>query len=83
MIYYFAYGSNMLIERLQARVPSAKPATHAKIEGWRLQFDKVSSDESGKCHIVPSPGDVVYGVLFYIDAADRGKLDQAEGLHRG
>jgi hypothetical protein len=83
MTYYFAYGSNMLIERLQARVPSAKPATHARIEGWRLQFDKRSRDGSGKYHIVPSPGDVVYGVLFYIAEADRGKLDQAEGLHRG
>jgi hypothetical protein len=83
MTYYFAYGSNMLIERLQApdRVPSAKPVSHAKLEGWRLQFDKKSKDESGKCHIVPSPGDWVYGVVFLIPLADRGKLDKAEG-HR-
>jgi gamma-glutamylcyclotransferase len=83
MKYYFAYGSNMLIERLQARVPSAKPVSHARIEGWRLQFDKRSVDGSGKCHIVPSTGDVVYGVVFFIPLADRGKLDEVEGRHHG
>jgi len=80
---YFAYGSNMLIERLQARVPSAKPVSHARIEGWRLQFDKRSVDGSGKCHIVPSPGDVVYGVVFFIPLADHGKLDDFEGRYHG
>lgn len=83
MKYYCAYGSNMLIERLQARVPSAKPVSHARIEGWCLQFDKRSADGSGKCHIVPSPGDVVYGVVFFIPLADRGKLDEVEGRHHG
>lgn len=83
MKYYLAYGSNMLIERLQARVPSAKPVSHARVEGWCLQFDKRSADGSGKCHIVPSPGDVVYGVVFSIPLADHGKLDDFEGRYHG
>jgi cation transport regulator ChaC len=80
---YFAYGSNMLTERLKARVPSAVPRTRARLPGYRLQFHKRSQDGSGKCDIVAtSDGESdVHGVLFEVEPQDLTALDEAE--HRG
>jgi len=82
---YFAYGSNMLTGRLRQRTPSAVVIGTGFIEGYRLTFDKVSTDGSGKCTIVPTdnPTDHVYGVLFHIDSSEMAALDEAEGLGKG
>jgi cation transport regulator ChaC len=83
--HYFAYGSNMLVERLRAanRAPSARPVSHARLDGWRLRFDKRSTDGSGKCHLEPQPGACVHGVVYRLDENDFRTLDQAEGVGSG
>lgn len=83
--HYFAYGSNMLVERLRAahRAPSARPVSHARLEGWRLRFDKRSKDGSGKCHLEPQPGACVHGVVYRLDENDFRTLDLAEGVGSG
>ena len=78
-VIYFAYGSNMTTSRLQSRVPSAKALGRARLLGKRLVCDKQSIDESAKANLEPSPGDVVWGVLFQIDLSELGKLDRVEG----
>lgn len=80
---YFAYGSNMLTERLRARVPSADPLTSARVPGRTLRFHKRSRDGSGKCNLVEASeaSAEVYGVLFDLDSDDLSALDEAE--HRG
>jgi Gamma-glutamyl cyclotransferase, AIG2-like len=82
---YFAYGSNMLTERLKERTPSDVPVAVGYIEGYQLGFDKVSGDGSGKCDIRSTGKDVdrVHGVLFRIDTDHMDRLDEAEGLGRG
>jgi gamma-glutamylcyclotransferase len=82
---YFAYGSNMLTRRLTARTPSAVAVATAYVEGYRLTFDKVSSDGSGKCDIEPTgnAADLVWAVLFRIATAEAADLDDAEGLGHG
>lgn len=82
---YFAFGSNMLFERLKKRVPSARRLGTATLQGYTLRFNKVSKDGSGKANIVPSPDPraVVYGVLYYLDDEERRQLDKAEGLGKG
>ena len=84
---YFAYGSNMLTRRLRApsRAPSAVPEGIGFVEGYRLTFDKVSSDGSGKCDIEASQNstDLVHGVLFRIATSEEKALDGAEGLGNG
>ena len=54
---YFAYGSNMLTERLKARVSSATPIGKANLSDHGLRFHKKSKDGSGKCDIIKSPDD--------------------------
>lgn len=80
---YFAYGSNMLTERLQARVPSAQPQGRATLSGHGLSFHKRSRDGSGKCSLANSTDEAssVHGVLFEVSPDDLSALDEAE--HRG
>ncbi len=83
---YFAYGSNMLTERLTApdRCPSAKAVGVAFADGYSLDFSKFSKkDKSGKATLFESPGQLQYGVVFTIKKCDLEKLDDAEGLGKG
>jgi gamma-glutamylcyclotransferase len=82
---YFAYGSNMLLRRLQSRTPSATVIGTGFVAGRRLAFHKVGRDGSGKCDMVATgrASDRVYGVLFRIPCIEKAGLDSAEGLGQG
>jgi gamma-glutamylcyclotransferase len=84
-LHYFAYGSNLHPLRLQERVPSAVVIGVVKATGRILTFSKRSTDLSGKCNFYESGDsrDVVYGVLYEFDPADKEKLDKAEGKGSG
>ena len=80
---YFAYGSNLLAERLAARCPSAEPVGLASVAGWRLAFQSKAFDGSGKATLIRGgDGDVVHGRLFEIAVGERDRLDRAEGADR-
>ena len=81
----FAYGSNMNLNRLQKRVPSATKVANVYTTGYILKCNKVSSDNSSKANIVQSynPEDKVWGVLFEIDENQKAELDRVEGLGNG
>jgi hypothetical protein len=84
---YFAYGSNMLVQRFTTvyRAPSASFLTIAKLPRHVLKFHKRCKDGSGKCNAFETgnPVDELYGVVFEIDEADRPGLDRAEGRGKG
>jgi len=82
---YFAYGSNMLTERLRARCSSAKPIQLGTLNGYSFEFSKPSIDTSGKATIVKSGtvGARVWSVLFDVDTSDLDALDKAEGYGNG
>ena len=77
---YFAYGSNMLRERLLARrvvlLDNGKPACAS---GYKLVFNKKSDDGSAKANLVAEPGAKCWGILFSVDANSLNELDEAEG----
>lgn len=83
-VFYFAYGSNMYGERLKSLAPAAKLLNNAKLLGYKLTFDKVSSDGSGKCNIQKSDTqtDVVLGALYMLEAKDWLALDARERGYR-
>jgi len=78
---YFAYGSNMKIDRITAdeRAPSARKLGLAKIQDKKMVFNKVSTDGSGKGNIIVSLSNLVWGVLFEINEREIQNLDRAEG----
>ncbi|MCO5073035.1 MAG: gamma-glutamylcyclotransferase [Rhizobiaceae bacterium] len=82
---YFAYGSNMLTERLTApkRCPSARPIGKARAPKRKLVFEKRSTDGSGKATLIVDSTLDQHGVLFEIDDREMGELDSAEGQGKG
>jgi hypothetical protein len=83
VIRYLAYGSNLHPARLQARISSAAFSTTAILHGWSLNFSKIGRDGSGKCSIVKSNKDVVYGAVYKISIKDLKQLDVIEGIGKG
>lgn len=79
MFCYFAYGSNMLTERLKARCDRARPSGCAFADGWVMEFSKPSKDCSGKASLSRKAGCETAGVLFEIPMTQRDALDEAEG----
>ena len=85
-LHYFAYGSNMAAERLQARVQSAQFVCRAELRGYILKFHKPSKfDGSGKCDAAKSDNsdDRVYGAVFSILGNELLILDKFEGKGYG
>jgi len=84
-LYYFAYGSNMSVSRLRARVPSAQPHGVAHLTHHRLSFHKIGHDGSAKCDafFTDEKSDLVMGVLYSIEHSEKDYLDQVEGLGNG
>jgi hypothetical protein len=82
---YFAYGSNLSIERLRGRVPSAKKLSTGCLRGHSLRFHKESIDGSGKCDAYQTndDSDEIWGVVFNISDDEKELLDRAEGLGHG
>lgn len=83
---YFAYGSNMSLARLRARLPTVRRLGIATLAQHALRFHKISeSDGSGKCDALftGDPADRVIGTLFEISIEDKLILDRVEGLGAG
>jgi hypothetical protein len=84
-LFYFAYGSNMSVNRLRARVPSAEPLGVSRLDQHRLSFHKIGRDGSAKCDacFTGYAEHHVLGILYHIDHAEKAFLDQVEGLGKG
>lgn len=82
MALVFAYGSNLCVERMIARAPSARVVAVASLAGHDLRWHKAGLDGSGKCDafFTGSDGDVVHGVVYEMTADDKRVLDAFEGL---
>ncbi len=76
---FFAVGSNMDEERLRSWIPSARRLTIASLSGFSLRWHKRSSG-GGKlaARRTGHPDDVVWGVLYEVDAPDWQQIDEAQ-----
>ncbi len=82
---YFAYGSNMHLNRLRQRVGEVRVRGRAVLDGYRLAFHKKAKDGSAKCDVLRTGESVhlVHGVIYELDPAQKEVLDHYEGLGRG
>jgi len=78
-LYYFAYGSNMLTARMCERIPAAEVAGIARLQNWKLVWDKASKDGSTKANLKPDDGSVVWGVVYHVPEEKITHLDKIEG----
>ncbi|MFY8274036.1 gamma-glutamylcyclotransferase family protein [Pseudoalteromonas sp. SSDWG2] len=77
--YYFSFGSNMSAQRIKARLPNAKRVGVAHLKGYKLAFDMLSLDGSGKCTIHPHEHSSVYGVVWELEFHEQEELHHIEG----
>lgn len=77
-MFYFAYGSNLNVERLKGRCPSTQKIAEGVLKGYKLGFQ---NNNSGRivANIIESPEDSVKGILYHIADAERKILDSCEG----
>ncbi|MDH3519493.1 MAG: gamma-glutamylcyclotransferase [Myxococcales bacterium] len=76
--HYFAYGSNLDLARMRARVPSAQVVGTALLRGMRLQLDKRGGDGSGKANLRSDASGHVWGVVYTLARAHWAALDACE-----
>lgn len=81
----FSYGSNMHLNRIKKRVPSAKLVAVAYITKYQLRLHKVSKDGSAKADafFTDDKSDIIWGTIIEINEEEKLKLDRAEGLGYG
>uniref|UniRef100_A0A665TLT6 Gamma-glutamylcyclotransferase b n=1 Tax=Echeneis naucrates TaxID=173247 RepID=A0A665TLT6_ECHNA len=85
---YFAYGSNLLKERLQLKNPSATVHCVATLKDYKLVFGNHKGLASDRWHggvatIEHSPGDEVWGVVWRMNMSDLKSLDSQENVTLG
>jgi len=79
---YFAYGSNLLAERIHIQNPTAVRIGAGKLNGYRLDFNEFSSFWEGcPSTVVPDPNEHVWGALWQLNTSDLSNLDQQEGVN--
>lgn len=84
-MYYIAYGSNINIVKLSNRIGSDNFTFLNVIElkDYKLYFNKISKDNSGKANIVNTLNSIIYCNLYEIKPDVISKLDKIEGYKYG
>ena len=84
-MFYFAYGSNMSLPRLRARIRRARIVGVYVLPGHDLRFHKAGTDGSAKCdaYLTGSEGHVIEGVVFEVEDQGITLLDRIEGVGSG
>lgn len=76
-VYYLAYGSNLLTERIYGRCPDAVYAGRTVLKGWRLLFKK---SKTGFYATIEQDANMeVPCIVFKISEYDEALLDSYEG----
>lgn len=77
---YFAYGSNMDMEQMRERCPSARFVGIATLRSYRLAFTRKSRKrQCGAADVLSDKSRVVWGAVFEIDDREIVRLDRSEG----
>ena len=85
-MYYFAYGSNMDVKRLEERLGRAVTVKAAgRLQRDALRFNKVASGNprEGYANIVEGLGEEVWGVVYEVTEEDLEQLNVYEGVAGG
>lgn len=82
MAYYFAYGSNMNVARVAARIGETRRVLPGVFENYALRFDKTSRVPGiAHANVIAEPGAQVEGALFELQYPEQIELmDPFEGM---
>ncbi|XP_050536306.1 gamma-glutamylcyclotransferase-like [Daktulosphaira vitifoliae] len=82
VFFYFAYGSNLLAERIHLNNPSAIREGSGKLNGYRLDFNGPKSNfwKGSPATVVPDTDEYVWGSVWKLNISDLQNLDKQEGV---
>uniref|UniRef100_A0A8C6M5A9 Gamma-glutamylcyclotransferase n=1 Tax=Nothobranchius furzeri TaxID=105023 RepID=A0A8C6M5A9_NOTFU len=85
---YFAFGSNLLKERLHLANPTATFVSTGRLKDYKLNFGLWGENVTTRWHggvgtIEYSPGAEVWGVIWSLNNEDLANLDSQEGVKDG
>ncbi|XP_060948888.1 gamma-glutamylcyclotransferase a [Limanda limanda] len=85
---YFAFGSNLLRQRIQLKNPSAMFCSTARLKDYKLNFGLWKEHVDNKWHggvatIESCPGADVWGVIWAMSDENLTSLDKQEGVSKG
>ncbi|KAL0946736.1 hypothetical protein HGRIS_012915 [Hohenbuehelia grisea] len=75
MTVYFAYGSNLWLDQMKRRCPESQLIGVAVLHDWLWIIN-----QRGYANVIPSAGDIVYGLVFKLNERDEETLDGYEGV---
>lgn len=81
VVRYFAYGSNMNVDRMRERGMRFDSAVDGRLHGFQLQFNKTSRKHPGVGHanVAYAPGSTVEGVLYVLSSPEEiSRMDPFE-----
>ena len=82
MALIFAYGSNMNLDQMRERCPSATFVCKALLPQHRLAFTRRSVNRNcGVSDVVPAPDSHVWGVVYDVPENQMPHLDSREGVN--
>jgi gamma-glutamylcyclotransferase len=82
-LWYFAYGSNLDVDRKKDRTGAIREARIAKLSGYRLAFNKRGTNGDVYANLLPNPTEEVYGVIYRCTLEALVELDYHEGVSSG
>ena len=77
MRYYLAYGSNLNMEQMRWRCPTARPVGVSNLAGYELLFK--GSQTGAYLTIEEKPGSIVPVAVWRVTKRDEAALDRYEG----
>ncbi len=78
--WYFAYASNMSSAQMKQRAGDWAEEKLARLEGYELNFDKISRGGTGTGNMVRAEGKTVWGVLYRLTEQQLRALDRFESV---
>ena len=83
-MYYFAYGSNLSSRFIRDYTPSATFVMKADLPNYKVEFRHYSKDLGGGISsIIETPGALVRGVIYEVEALELAALDTLESVPEG
>ena len=82
-VWYFAYGSNLLVDQKEFRTGKIRRAIPCRLPGYRFAFNKRGTDGLGKANIIPDSSQEVWGVAYLCDPVAMRTMDASEGVKCG
>ena len=81
--WYFAYGSNLLIDQKVERTGQFRQAVRCCLEGFRFAFNKRGNGGQIYANIIPDDAARVWGVIYLCDPKAIEEMDRYEGVSNG